>query len=157
MSCLCNATELSDYIVDKFYDTDTKLTNLKLQRILYVIQIAYCYITNGGLMFPNRFIATDYGPMIPEVRERYNPCFCRPTSDFIKIDIRDTSIRNFVDSGIEFVSDSSPWRINDIIQEVGSPWHTAYTRSDDHTIRYDEFIKYYGATDRIQFDSIVTF
>lgn len=151
MNHLCNATDLSDYIVDKCYDDCKDITNLILQQMMYIIQIAYCSVTKGRLLFLDKFIATDYGPKIPEVRDRYNPFLCTPKNKFIKVVIRDKSIREFVDNGMNFVFSSSPWRLNDILKEVGSPWQTAYLR-DDKVIDYNEFIQYYSNGDR--FDSI---
>lgn len=52
MNYLCNATELSDYIVDKFYDDGKEISNLMLQNMMYIIQIAYCNVTKVNCYSP---------------------------------------------------------------------------------------------------------
>ena len=44
-----------------------KISNLKLQKIMYILQLVYMGTHNGKPLFTSDFEAWDYGPVIPEL------------------------------------------------------------------------------------------
>lgn len=65
------AHELSKHIINWCYDKDIHITNLKLQKLLYFIQIGYYRITDERLI-DDDFYAWQLGPVIPEVYSEYS-------------------------------------------------------------------------------------
>lgn len=73
---MTEAKDIAKYIISVFQTIPTNeiegdLTNLKLQKLLYYIQVDFLKIFNK-LAFSNTIEAWKYGPVIPDVYYNYN-------------------------------------------------------------------------------------
>lgn len=50
--------------------TDWSITNLKLQKMMYILQMVYMGNNNGERLFNATFEAWDYGPVIPDLYKK---------------------------------------------------------------------------------------
>jgi uncharacterized phage-associated protein len=58
-----------------------QVTNLQLQKILYITQMVYMGRNEGSLLFEGRFEAWDYGPVEPSVYRRVRMFGAKPVQD----------------------------------------------------------------------------
>ena len=65
-----DALDISRYVIDYSNKTGYGISNLKLQKILYLIQ-AYFLIQTGCRCFTDKIEAWDIGPVIPTVYGKY--------------------------------------------------------------------------------------
>lgn len=68
---------LSNYIISLFEEQNCKITNLKLQKILYYIQ-GYFFKHFGEEAFADEIYSWQYGPVVPVVYYQYNHCGACP-------------------------------------------------------------------------------
>lgn len=130
---VCNARDLAHYIVDKCTRDDEPVSNLQLQKMMYLIQYIYCR-SNGFLMFDDEFEAWPYGPVLPIIYDEYSRYGGRP----ITLRYRDISNRPFgaltkwLDDGIETLRAKSPWDLVRITHADGSPWDKVWKDGDGY-------------------------
>ena len=85
-----DALEIAKYIIDRCYRIGKPVTNLKLQKLLYFIQIESYRMDNEPLFF-NDIVAWQFGPVVTDVYYEYNMFGGSPillTYDHINIDCR---------------------------------------------------------------------
>ena len=68
---------LSNYIISLFEKQNCKITNLKLQKILYYIQ-GYFFKHFGEEAFADEIYGWQYGPVVPAAYYQYNHCGACP-------------------------------------------------------------------------------
>lgn len=66
-----SATDIAKYIILRCNITDTEITNLKLQKMLYFLWIDY-YDQTGENLFDDNFYAWKLGPVIPSIYYQYH-------------------------------------------------------------------------------------
>lgn len=62
--------DVVDYIIKFHNDRDVIITHLKLQKLLYFVQI-YFLLQTGYRCFNNDLVAFDYGPVVIDVFKKY--------------------------------------------------------------------------------------
>lgn len=68
---MMKAMDCADYIVDQALQNKWQITNLQLQKILFVLVAEYIR-KNNNYPLDNNFKAYDYGPVIPQVYAEYS-------------------------------------------------------------------------------------
>ncbi len=63
--------ELSNYVIGKFNDESSPITNLKLQKVLYYIQ-GYFFKQFKNPAFEDNIYCWTYGPVVPAVYYKYS-------------------------------------------------------------------------------------
>lgn len=115
-----DALEIAKYIIDRCYRMGEPVTNLRLQKLLYFIQIE-SYKIDDAPMFSNDIVAWQFGPVVTEVYYEYNMFGGSPillTYDNIDIDSRDLFlIDNVIDE-----YDVPVWELVNLTHERGGPW-----------------------------------
>ncbi|HIX01346.1 MAG TPA: DUF4065 domain-containing protein [Candidatus Ligilactobacillus excrementigallinarum] len=66
------AMDCADYIVDEAIKEELSITNLQLQKVLFVLVAQYIKEYNCDYPLDSFFKAYDYGPVIPEVYAEYS-------------------------------------------------------------------------------------
>ena len=66
-----DALEIAKYIISKCFKEGVPVTNLRLQKLLYFIQLE-SYKRNFRLMFDDDMYAWQFGPVVPDVYYEYN-------------------------------------------------------------------------------------
>jgi uncharacterized phage-associated protein len=135
---MATAYEAAKYIT-KFLSVD----NLKLQKLLYYSQAVHLVLHNKAPLFPEEIEAWDYGPVVPEVYQKYK------THGFDTIPISNEPSRllpeevKSVDMVIASLGEmSGPELINQTHRE--SPWQDAYLPGKPvRTISLDSMYEYF--------------
>ena len=68
---MINAISLSDYVISRFENNGTPITNLKLQKVLYYVQ-GYFFKQFNRAAFSEDIYNWQYGPVVPVVYYEYN-------------------------------------------------------------------------------------
>ena len=68
---MINALSLSSHIISRFDSNEQKITNLKLQKILYYVQ-GYFFKTFDKEAFSEEIYCWQYGPVVPIAYYEYN-------------------------------------------------------------------------------------
>ena len=76
---MINVLSLSNHIISMFEKEKVKITNLKLQKILYYTQ-GYFFKEFGREAFAEEIYSWQYGPVVPTVYYQYNHCGACPLS-----------------------------------------------------------------------------
>lgn len=66
------AMTLANYVLEKAKESNTDVTNMKLQKILYYVQGHFLAKFNRPL-FPDEIQAWKFGPVVPNVYYRFSP------------------------------------------------------------------------------------
>ena len=105
------------------------LTNLQLQKILYIAHMLYTGRHGGEPMIEEPFEAWGYGPVLPSVCRHVSAFGNRPIKNvFHRIsDIpSDTDEHQIILDAVERLSRMNPFRLVEITHEPVSAWHRNY-------------------------------
>lgn len=135
MKFCCDVMRLAKYIVQKCYQDGHPISNLQLQKILYFLQIMYGRSTEGKkLLFQDNFKALPYGPVIPDVYNKFSRYGGRVIEEtFNEPAPCSQEVINFVDQAVSFLREKTPWELVKISQAEGSPWDLTYSKGSGHT------------------------
>ena len=121
------AVILSDYIVQKCINDKKYITNMRLQNILYYVQIEYLQNRKHPI-FADDFSSWKFGPVIPSVYYRYSGFGVEPIDISFDKDTETISSEDkmIVDAITEKVRSVKLWDITrDILTEKGA-WAKCY-------------------------------
>lgn len=115
-----------------------ELTNLRLQKILYFLQLFFLD-KNGKPCFHNLMEAWDMGPVVPDAYhhyKKYGPQFIpgEKTTDIYEIKENDREVISFVVSAL---SKYSTFQLIDITHKQ-MPWKKNYVHYDSNKISVDD-------------------
>ena len=122
--------------------SDWTVTNLELQKMLYLAQMVYMGDHDGEPLFIGRFEAWDYGPVLPEVY-RYARVFgSTPILDvfFGVRPIDDEERREFLNSAYDQLSTRTAGDLVNITHWSGGAWNKYYTPGDKGIVIPNEAI-----------------
>lgn len=123
---MLNARDIADYFLFKTIDAeDAKITNLKLQKLLYYAQGFHLALFDGKELFPERIEAWTHGPVCPDIYQIFKehgsniiPCDeCE--KDFRKL-LEEEQIE-FLDEIYEVFGQFSAWKLRNMTHEE-TPW-----------------------------------
>lgn len=149
---LCHMVEairIANYIIDRYTKQDVKITNLKLQKMLYYVQ-GYSLKKLNKKAFSSQIQNWPYGPVIPDVyfefnSYRGNPIYLHQDLDMESISIKG-EIKSIVDNIIEKCKDKSAF---DLVRMTHSenPW----SNTNKNEIISDKSMKdYFCANDPLE-------
>lgn len=140
-----SAEAVSNYLLDEARRRGIRITNLKLQKLLYFAQGFYWRIFNQPL-FEAEMQAWTYGPVIPELyrklkhnedREIKGSLAC---CDHIDGDKRTTDL---LDAILEKFGKMYASQLVDLSHVDGSPWAVAWARGKFSTITPDSMRSFF--------------
>lgn len=115
------AINLAKYIIQRCNITNTPITNLKLQKILYYVQ-KYSLKTSGTSAFSDDIEAWQFGPVVPNVYYEFCGYGSMPIiGNFKHID--DFSEFNFI---IDEKKDLNPWDMVEETHKENGAWYKIY-------------------------------
>lgn len=136
--------DIAYYLIALSNENNFKITNLKLQKMLYFIQREE--IKQGRIAFDDKIEAWQYGPVIPEVYFRFAgygsiPIILDIKSDTITIpkNLKKT-ILNIFNENIH----KNVWNMVDETHVVGNAWDMAYKRGYKQKITIQDIQKELG-------------
>ena len=134
---MTNALDVSKYIISKCNQEQEPVSNLQLQKILYIIQKTFLQV--GSSAFEDDFEAWQIGPVIREVYNQY----CGFGGSKIRLSYPDVQASDEFRKIADFIIISKrklePWQIFEEAQEAGGAWDTVYCngRGDHFVISKD--------------------
>ena len=105
-----------------------QLSNLQLQKILYILQVLHLGI-NSKPLFQAKFEAWNYGPVVPEVYHRFKLFGNKPVQEwaFPRID------ENIPQTDLSFIAEASsalsklpPFKLVALTHRKGTAWEQNY-------------------------------
>lgn len=127
----------SYYIIEYCNNEGISLTNLKLNKLLYFINIQYMLKNNGTPFFKEEFLAWRHGPVLQSVynkfcygivlpsKEKMNKILCTLTKDQIQV----------MEEVLKNKAHSPAWELVEETHVKGGPWEEIYqTKKDDNGI-----------------------
>lgn len=147
-----NETIQISYLVANYCKTkNIELTNLKLQKLLYFINVEYLIKTQGEPIFKERFLAWRHGPVLQSVYDVFKYGISFATSDQI-VEIQN-KLGNFKLKIINKVLDKMALLDTCVLVSKahgsGTPWYTVYHSNKtsnnscfspiDHSIIYNYY------------------
>lgn len=77
---MSNAHDVAKYVIYKYWQNGSIITNLKLQKILYYIQ-GYSFKKCNEAAYREKIYRWPYGPVVPDVYFEYNQFGAAPISE----------------------------------------------------------------------------
>lgn len=124
--CKYNALNIANYIIDYSYNKKYGITNLKLQCLLYFIQVAYILESKDNMpCFKDKIFAKDFGPVVPSVYEKFLIFAGCDISESKQSYIKDEKDKNIINEVIDFFANYSYLHMFEIIKNQ-EPYKEAY-------------------------------
>ena len=121
-----SAMDFAYFIVNYCTNNDIAINELKLQRVLYYVQLAFIYYLNKDAFYDD-FVASQYGPIVQEVADEYSCysstkiCLCyEETEIFTKAE--ETIILAVLSNCLE----KSGWELINLSKNSDGPWYKTY-------------------------------
>lgn len=149
------AADIAVYIVEYAIKYKHPISNLQLQRFLYILQITngiykikkemrnnkknninnFIEHKNNFLLFNDVFEAWPHGPVIPFIYKQLNRYYGSRviSSSFYKnflLPFEDEETKNFIDKGISSLLEISSWNLIRITNNPESPWGKIYKNGE---------------------------
>lgn len=122
-----SSMDIAKYIVDYCTKCGKPITNLQLQKILYYVQLNFIR-TFGEIAFPESIQAWQYGPVVPNVYERfssYGPTKICNLYEGIAA-LFSTEKEKLIKRVINACISINPWELVEKSHRPGSPWSRVY-------------------------------
>lgn len=119
-----NALDVAKFIVSDGYENCKPVTNLRLQKLLYLVWIAY-FKKKNDYLFRDTFHAWKFGPVVLNVYREFCKYLGEPIYKKFKTNIQEEDasiIREIVKS----FDGKSTAALVGITHAYGSPWHTVF-------------------------------
>lgn len=138
-----SALEVAKYVIDRCNELNRSISNLKLQKILYFIQIEFL-VTLNTVCFKEAIEAWDFGPVVPVVYHEYKvygsasiPC------DQVGIPVSIIKAhKDIIDGVVEQCSQYSAATLVDITHRQ-APWINNYKKGRGSIISTEELKEYF--------------
>lgn len=118
------AIDLANYIVDKCIKDNTPITNLQLQRILYIVQKDF--LKRGYRAFSDEIEAWEFGPVVPNVYFYFCGFGATPISVSRDIAPNLSADKNIIDSIVEAKRSLTPWETAKETRRITGAWAKVY-------------------------------
>ncbi len=148
---------IASWFVNKGIEEKNYLTQMKLQKVLYITQGIYLLEFNKSLI--NEPIeAWRYGPVIPIIYQIYRQWGSSPITEPSKIalvqgrvqlyelDAFSDEVEEILNAAWELTKDIKGEILANWTHQAGSPWHISYANGENSVIDTKEIEKYFKAT-----------
>lgn len=142
---------VADYIIHKLNNINIRVSNKKLQKLLYFADASYMSKNSGSSMFPDySFEAWPYGPVIPELYKLYSDrekfiendktFTLTPVNEYSEVEreiSQNIKIKNVVDEIIDILGSFSVEKLIEATHINGGPWHRAYNSEENKNYKFN--------------------
>jgi uncharacterized phage-associated protein len=137
-----SAKDIARYVIAIFNRKRKPITNLKLQKILYYIQVAFMR-KSGEPAFTDEIQAWRHGPVIPAVYYEYNQYVAEPIDltcnvDDLQIEAKDQETINEI---IDQYENTPAWTLVDYTHRE-YPWNHCYQEGANNPISLEDIRVY---------------
>ena len=116
-----DAVTLAQYMITRCTNAGHPVSNLHLQKILYLLQEEWLG-THDEPLFPNTICAWKYGPVVVDVNRLYRGYGASGIIAQYDDAEMDDEARDFVDSRLDGLRSGEVWKLVDRTHEPGTPW-----------------------------------
>ena len=128
------ALVIAKYIIDKCFQDGSPITNLRLQKILYFVQLE-SYRKCDVPAFDEEIEAWQFGPVVPVVYYEYCNYVGMPILErYDIIEDINSNTRNVIDYVLKKYAGYSVWDLVNITHAEGSPWNKTYVAYEKRII-----------------------
>lgn len=125
------AKDIAHYIVNKCIDDHEPISNLQLQKILYLVQEHYIG-TNKTPLFDDNFVAWKYGPVIESVyREFSSNGGEKITQRCSEVEL-DCEVEKDILPTIKENRSAYPWELVKKLHQKGHAWDTTFNNGEGY-------------------------
>lgn len=119
-----NALYIAKLLINKCRELDRRITNLKLQKLLYFAQGHFIQENNGSLLFEEDFQAWAHGPVVPVVYEEFEKYmwFSLPYQE--NVPVPEDKLDNFLNKLLRYYG-APQGRELEITSHGETPWKKA--------------------------------
>lgn len=123
-----SALELSKYIISACSSDNMPISNLQLQKILYIIQSEF--LKKNKEAFPDEFEAWQFGPVIPSVYRQYCGFGGRSIKMTYDIALNEyhSDEKNLITRIIRINREKKPWDLVRETHQKGKAWDITYRK-----------------------------
>ena len=151
---MCKVQDVADFFVDSaLSDPDDNMTNMRVNKLLFFAQGWSLAKREGRPLFQEDFYAWDYGPVVPEVYQKYKVAGKGKIQD---VD-NDNYDNNFTEEESQLLIDVlreyskfSTSGLVDLSHRAGSPWDKVYERGRSNLIPKEDIRAYFEALPELQ-------
>lgn len=122
----CSASDIADIVINLYQEKNKEITNLKLQKVLYYIQLAYLK-QEGKPLIDEDFEAWRHGPVIPSLYDKFKIYVSDSIKATSKLNITKLtkSEREVVEDIVERTLTKDEWELVNDTQQT-QPWAENY-------------------------------
>ncbi len=124
------AIEVAQYVISYCTEKEAPISNLKLQKILYYLQVHY--VKKESALFAEDFYAWPYGPVVPEVYYTFSGYGASKIRNRYKSQI-DRKTKETIIPIIERLRAITPWELVKMTHAPGGPWDMVFNKGIDST------------------------
>jgi len=123
-------------------ESDWSLSNLSLQKILYLAHMFYMGENNGTRLVDNDFEAWDFGPVVPALYRRVKAFGSEPIKNifYSVADVREHSAEEILSWALEEFGSLRPGQLVNITHGDDGAWARAYAAGKRGIVIPDEYI-----------------
>lgn len=116
-----DALTIAMYIISKCFAEGRPVSNLRLQKLLYFVQLE-SYKRRSEPMFLDNMVAWQFGPVLRDIYYQYNMYGGSPILlSYNNLSI-DTNCKQIIDDVILINENIPIWQLVDMTHEQGGPW-----------------------------------
>lgn len=122
---MCNVFRVAKEICEK---NNWQITNLQLQKILYITQVFSLGIRNKTI-FNAKIEAWDYGPVVPDVYHKFKYFVDTPIPEYaFPQDLEECDIEEceFINNMVDITKGLKGWELVAITHRKGTAWSNTY-------------------------------
>lgn len=116
-----DALTIAMYIINRCFEEGAPVTNLRLQKLLYFIQLE-SYKVYGKQLFNNDIAAWQFGPVVPEVYYKYSVYAGMPILVKYANLTLSMPVMELINSVIEQKKNIPIWELVEITHKANGPW-----------------------------------
>lgn len=123
--------DIARYIVDYCYNQGKPISNLKLQKMLYLIWIDF-YKETGEYLFKENIYAWKYGPVVPEVYYEFCVYGGMPIYEEVEInpELKKCKERYVIQGSIDNYIKDLPYDLVSRTHQKDMPWDKIYNKGE---------------------------
>ena len=140
------ALDVAAHVINYCIEIGNPITNLKLQKILYFLDMTYLVNTRVKLIDDEFFEAWQYGPVIQNVYDKYSSYAASPIETMQKFDEElPANYKVNILNKIARLSNTRVWDLVEISHKKGSPWDITYNNGlGNHNIIENSLLEQYA-------------
>lgn len=134
-----SSSALANFFLEKSNKENIKITNLKLQKLMFIAYGWILALLGKDLTQGESFQAWQHGPVLPSIYHEmkryggmpltdYATDYDTDTNQIFHPSIQDDQVLNILNKVWDIYKKFSAWSLRDLTHEKDSPWHNAYIK-----------------------------